>query len=242
MAKILAANLKSNLTFPQIESYFNTLDAALENPGKKENIFVFPPSFALSLGARFFTLGAQNAYGAKSGAYTGEITQEGLESHQIKTNMLGHSERRGLGESQDFIAQKFRFYKQAGFKIIYCIGESLQVRQSGQRAIEEFLDSELLGIDLDYTHLIVAYEPIWAIGTGISAKIEDIEPIFSFLRAKMQADLLYGGSVNENNLAEILAIKNASGVLIGSAALRVESFLKMIHFTFKENACCYQKS
>ena len=227
MKKIIAANFKSNLSIQEIKQYFKTLDSSF-NPSKDIEAIIFPPAFALGLEAINFSLGAQNAYGAKNGAFTGELTLDGLASLGINCVMLGHSERRAMGEDQKLLTDKFNFYKDAGFKIVYCIGEDLNTRQKGQVSIESMLSCQLDGISLDYDGLIIAYEPIWAIGSGVSAEASDIESIHHFLRQKTNLALLYGGSVNDSNLKEILNIPNVNGALIGSAALKVENFLKML--------------
>ncbi len=227
MKKIIAANFKSNLSIQEIKQYFETLDSNFISSKDVEAI-IFPPAFALGLEAANFSLGAQNAYGAQNGAFTGELTLDGLASLGINCVMLGHSERRAMGEDQELLAQKFSFYQNAGFRIVYCVGEDLKTRQKGQVSIESMLASQLDGISLDYDGLIIAYEPIWAIGSGVSAEVSDIKPIHEFLRQKTSLPLLYGGSVKDSNLKEILNIPNVNGALIGSAALKVENFLKML--------------
>ena len=227
MKKIIAANFKSNLTYGEIQNYFNILDSNLKIP--QENIFIFPPALALQIPVKNFIKGTQNAYPQNNGAFTGEITLEMLQDIAIKTILIGHSERRFLlAETQEFCKEKFQFFKKAGFKILYCIGEGLEIREKGKSFIEDFLQSQLNGIDLDYPDLIIAYEPIWAIGTGVSASLEDISEVHSFLRSKTDKPLLYGGSVNEKNIADILGLDLVDGVLIGSASLDIQNFIHMI--------------
>lgn len=225
---ILAANFKSNLVLSDIREYFETLDSYLfEKP--KEDIYIFPSNFALQEKIKNFSIGVQNAYCALNGAFTGEITLEALRDFGIKNILIGHSERRNIfGENQKMCAKKFDFFAKEGFNIFYCIGESLEIRQQGQEAIEKFLSTQFEGIDLEYANLVVAYEPVWAIGTGVSAKIEEIKQTHNFLKSKVDRPLLYGGSVQLQNIKEILGIDEVDGVLVGSAALDVSNFIKMI--------------
>lgn len=224
--KILAANFKSNLTLPKIKDYFSKLDSKIL---EGDEVCVFPPFFGMSERAERFSIGVQNAYPAQKGAFSGEITLEALQDFGIDSILIGHSERRNLlGESQEFCAQKFEFFAKQGFRIFYCIGESLEVRERGRGAIEEFLASQFEGIDTNYKNLIIAYEPIWAIGSGVSAQASEIEERHAYLRSLVSCPLLYGGSVQVGNLEEILRIKNVDGVLVGSAALEVENFIKML--------------
>ena len=160
---------------------------------------------------------------------TGEIAHEQLEEFGIKTILIGHSERRiVLKESQEFIAKKYNFYKDAGFEIVYCIGEPKEVRVEGIEAVLEYLLRQFEDIDIDYEKLIVAYEPVWAIGTGLSATPEDIKETLAYLRKKISKPLLYGGSVKVENVADILNIDNCDGVLVGTASWKVDDFCQMI--------------
>jgi len=176
-----------------------------------------------------FTIGAQNAYPTQNGAYTGEIGVEQLEEFGIKTILIGHSERREhLGESQEKVAQKFSFFKEQGYEILYCIGEPLEIREKGDEFVMEYLLAQFDGIDIGYKKLTIAYEPIWAIGTGRSATVEEIASTHEALKKTVQKPLLYGGSVNAANIEEITSIRGVDGVLVGSASLNVDNFLQMI--------------
>ncbi|WP_317363459.1 triose-phosphate isomerase [Campylobacter helveticus] len=220
---IYAANLKCNHTRASFELYLKALNEALKD--KDENVFVFPPSVAFSQKESFFTQGTQNFYPCINGAFTGEIGKEHLDEFGIKCVLIGHSERR-IFENEVLIKAKFDFAKEQGWQIFLCIGEDLKTKQDNQT--KDFLKKQLENLDLTYENLVIAYEPIYSIGTGLSAKNEDIEEVLAFLRTLTKAPLLYGGSVNENNIKEITKIKNCGGVLIGSAALKVENFIKMI--------------
>ncbi|MCR2066799.1 triose-phosphate isomerase [Campylobacter helveticus] len=220
---IYAANLKCNHTRASFELYLKALNEALKT--QNENVFVFPPSVAFSQKESFFTQGTQNFYPCINGAFTGEIGKEHLDEFGIKCVLIGHSERR-IFENEVLIKAKFDFAKEQGWQIFLCIGEDLKTKQDNQT--KDFLKKQLENLDLTYENLVIAYEPIYSIGTGLSAKNEDIEEVLAFLRTLTKAPLLYGGSVNENNIKEITKIKNCGGVLIGSAALKVENFIKMI--------------
>jgi len=227
---IYASNFKTNNTRVYTKEYIKTLNDFILKSGIKDDVYVFPTATSLDKIEEIssnITIGAQNAYPTQKGSYTGEIGLEQLDEFDIKTILIGHSERREiLKESQEFIAQKFHFFKEHGFKIIYCIGETKEIRDDSKTM--EYLWSEFDGIDLEYEKLIVAYEPIWAIGTGVSAKKEDIDEVLSALRSKVKAPLLYGGSVKSSNIKEIISIKDCDGVLIGSASWKVESFCEII--------------
>ena len=110
--------------------------------------------------------------------------------------MIGHSERREiLGESQEFIAKKFAFFQEHSFNIIYCIGEPLEIREQGEDAVMEYLLAQFEGIDISYNDFVIAYEPIWAIGTGRSATTKEINSTHNALKQSINRPILYGGSV-----------------------------------------------
>ncbi|MBK1964545.1 triose-phosphate isomerase [Campylobacter novaezeelandiae] len=225
---ILAANLKCNHTRFTFKLYADQLNRLSWD--KNNEIIVFPPSIAFLEQDLNFTQGAQNFYPCTNGAYTGEIGKEHLDEFGIKCVLIGHSERRKF-ENDNLIKEKFDFAKKYGFKIIFCIGEDLQTKKENKT--NEFLHNQLKNIDLNYNELIIAYEPIYSIGSGISADLKDIENVLNFLNSLSKAKLLYGGSVNENNIAQILNINHCDGVLIGTAALKIENFIKLI----KDNSC-----
>jgi triosephosphate isomerase len=205
------------------------LNEKLSAKRSEDSVYLFPPATALNSYEGDFTVGAQNAYPAQNGAYTGEIGVEQLEEFGIKTILIGHSERREhLRESQEIVAQKFTFFKEQGFEIIYCIGEPLEIREKGDEAVIEYLLAQFDGIDISYKDLIVAYEPIWAIGTGRSATVEEITSTHTSLKQTVQKPLLYGGSVKPGNIKEITGIRGVDGVLVGSASLDAENFATMI--------------
>jgi triosephosphate isomerase len=222
---IYAANFKTNHTRATTKAYVDALGKHIDGLSEHDSVYLFPPLTALDTYKGSFTVGVQNAYPIQSGAVTGEIGVEQLKEFGVNTILIGHSERRELvGETQDIVAQKFAFFKEQGFEILYCIGEPLEVRQQGDEAVEAYLLAQFEGIDTNYTKLMVAYEPIWAIGTGVSATVEQISSTHKMLKAIVDKPLLYGGSVKPDNIAEIRSIKDVDGVLVGSASLTVESF------------------
>jgi triosephosphate isomerase len=228
---IYAANFKMNHTRASTKNYLEELENLLEDFSldAKDEIFIFPPATALLESSKKVTIGAQNAYPAKSGAFTGEIGLSQLEEFKIKTILIGHSERRELlKETQEEIAKKFDFFKKEDFKIIYCIGEPLSIREQGKEAVFEYLWRQFEGIQTEYENLIIAYEPIWAIGTGKSATIEDIDSVCKELKKKVSSPILYGGSVNSKNISSLKSLESVDGVLVGSASLEARSFFELI--------------
>ena len=198
---IIAANLKTNLTRKQTRLYVNELETYIKQNNIKQDILVFPATSSLDIHSGKVVLGAQNAYPTQNGAFTGEI---------------------GLDQLEEF--------KDLGFKIIYCVGEPLEKREAGKEEMMKYIASQYEGIDTSYENLIIAYEPVWAIGTGLTPTLEDIELIHTDLKEKSHAPLLYGGSVKVTNAKEVLELKNVDGILVGSAALYSEHFCTMIQF------------
>ena len=226
---IFAANFKMNHTRVSTWNYVHELRDRIVEAEIGHDVYVFPPATALMGSHRPVTIGAQNAYPEMHGAYTGEIGMEQLGEFGINTLLIGHSERRMLmEESQERVAEKYTFFAERNYEIIYCIGEPIEVREQGDEAVEAYLLEQLVGIDTRYGRLIVAYEPIWAIGTGRAATVEEIAGTHAMLRRFIDAPLLYGGSVKPDNIEAIAAIDNVDGVLVGSASLEVESFFAMM--------------
>jgi len=227
---IYAANFKTNHTRKSTELYIAELNEKLRAKNPEDKVYIFPPSTALDSYEGDFTLGTQNAYSAHNGAYTGEIGVEQLDEFNIKTILIGHSERREyMAETQEKIAQKFAFFEEQNFEIIYCIGEPLHIREKGFESVMKYLLAQFDGIDISYDNLIVAYEPIWAIGTGRSATVEEISNTHRALKKAInEKPLLYGGSAKPANIKEITSIAGVDGVLVGSASLDAESFSQMV--------------
>lgn len=228
---IIASNFKTNYTRGATKAFIKEIQAFVANITSKQQVRIFAPFTALDCfdEVAHLKVGAQNFYPVQNGSFTGEIGFEQLEEFGIDTVLIGHSERRHiLKESQNFIAQKYDFAKAREVEIIYCIGEPQEIRMQGIDAIMSYLWEQFEGIDIHYDKLIIAYEPVWAIGTGLTASLEDIEEVLTRLRDKLSAPLLYGGSVKVENIDAILHVKACDGVLVGTASWNEKAFCEMI--------------
>jgi triosephosphate isomerase len=227
---IIAANFKTNHTRVSTVNYIMTLNSFINDNNITENVIVFPPATALDgFESPYLNIGAQNAYPVDSGAYTGEIGVDQLEEFGLKTILIGHSERRHiLNESQEEIAHKFNFFKSKGYKIVYCVGEPERVYNQGFGETLKYINSQFEGIDTEYENLVIAYEPVWAIGTGKVAKPEDISKVHDQIKNISTKPIIYGGSVSIANSKEILSINNVDGVLVGSASLDIGDFCEIV--------------
>ena len=200
--------------------------------------FVYIPQAAELLASSGVALGAQNCSQHSSGAYTGEIAAPMLKEFGCKYVILGHSERRSIyNESNDEIVQKFIAVKSAGLIPILCVGELLTEREAGktEAVVAEQLDAVLnvAGIE-QIENSVIAYEPVWAIGTGVTATPEQAQEVHAFIRHRLatknatiaeKTQILYGGSVKPDNAAELFAKSDIDGGLIGGASLEADSFL-----------------
>lgn len=233
---ILCANFKANKTRQETRAYMAVVESFVSANDISDTVIVFPPFTALEHDPRNVLIGVQNAYPVINGAYTGEIALEQLDEFGIKTILIGHSERRHvIGETQEQVAAKFRFFAEQGFVIVYCVGEPLEIREAGNEVLMAYIEKQFEGIDLSYPDLILAYEPVWAIGTGLTPSNRDIEVLHGALREKTSAPLLYGGSVKVENIGEIMVLENVDGVLVGSAALSANDFCEMIALSAELN-------
>ncbi|WP_323664919.1 triose-phosphate isomerase [Aliarcobacter butzleri] len=231
---IIASNFKTNHTRKSTTLFVNEVNNFLEKNKISNEVYIFPTSTSLN---HFETvpnlmIGVQNAYPTTSGSFTGEIGTFQLNEFEIKTILIGHSERRHiLGETQETITKKYEFYKNLGYKIIYCIGEPLEIKKQGIEKTLEYIYEQFIGIDVNYSNLILAYEPVWAIGTGVTATIDDIKNVHNAIKQKINKPLLYGGSVKVENVREICQIENVDGALIGTASWKVEDFIEILENT-----------
>jgi triosephosphate isomerase (TIM) len=231
---IIASNFKTNHTRKSTALFINEVNDYLKEKNISNEVYVFPTatSFDCFNTVSNFIVGTQNAYATASGSYTGEIGTSQLDEFEIKTILIGHSERRHiLGESQEEIAKKYEFYKELGYKIIYCIGEPLEVKNQGIEKTLEYIYEQFVGIDTNYENLILAYEPVWAIGTGVTATNDDIKNVHNAIKATIAKPLLYGGSVKVENVREICKIPNVDGALIGTASWKKEDFIQILENT-----------
>ncbi len=231
---IIASNFKTNHTRKSTAVFIEEVNTFLKEKNITNEVLVFPTATSLDSFNTVpnLTVGAQNAYATQKGSFTGEIGTEQLDEFNIKTILIGHSERRHiLGESQDEIAKKFNFYKELGYTIVYCIGEPLEVKEQGIEQTLEYIYEQFVGIDTNYENLILAYEPVWAIGTGVTATNDDIKVVHSAIKEKISKPLLYGGSVKVANVHEICSLDGVDGALIGTASWLVEDFKQIIENT-----------
>jgi triosephosphate isomerase (TIM) len=231
---IIASNFKTNHTRKSTALFVNEVNDYMKENNISSEVYVFPTATSLDSFNTVpnFSIGAQNAYPIVAGSFTGEIGTSQLDEFGIKTILIGHSERRHiLGETQNKIAKKYEFYKELGYKIIYCIGEPLEVKNRGLEQTLEYIYEQFNEIDTKYENLILAYEPVWAIGTGVSATNDDIKIIHSAIKEKISKPLLYGGSVKVENVREICQIPNVDGALIGTASWKTEDFIQILENT-----------
>ncbi len=248
MRTLVAANWKMNKTRAEARSTAHDLATILGGAPDNRDVVVFAPFTALEATkegldrAPGVFLGAQDVYPAESGAFTGEISPAMLQDVGCAWVLTGHSERRHvLGETPDFVGKKTAFALQQGLSVILCIGETLAERKAGKLDSVLWLQLEKglagLGPDADFSRLAVAYEPVWAIGTGQTASDEDIRMVHTLVRELLSSLLgsngigiriLYGGSVKPSNAKAILALDNVNGLLVGGASLQAQSFADIV--------------
>ncbi len=228
---IVASNFKTNHTRKTTREFVAKVDEFVNSSKSTVQTKIYPTATSLDhFGCdESIKIGVQNFYPTLCGSFTGEIGFEQLEEFGVQSLLVGHSERRHiLKESDELVVKKFEFAKKQEAEILYCVGEPKEVREAGIDAVMVYLWEQFVGIDLEYDRLVVAYEPVWAIGSGLSASSDDIKEVLKRLREKIEKPLLYGGSVKVSNIGEILDIENCDGVLVGTASWRVEDFIQMI--------------
>ena len=174
---------------------------------------------------------AQNVHWAAEGAFTGEVSAPMLQELGVVGAIVGHSERRQyFGETDESVARRTAGALEHGLRVIACVGESLEERESGEMELVLRLQIEAIAEAADgHAGLVIAYEPVWAIGTGRTATPEQARDVHAFVKGVIEAPVLYGGSVKPENAAELLAQPGVDGALVGGASLDVESFTAICH-------------
>jgi triosephosphate isomerase len=242
---LIIANWKMYKTLHEAEDFIKKTTPAVEKSGAEIALavpFTLIREVSKAAAATPIRVGAQNMNDASEGAFTGEVSALMLKDAGASFVLLGHSERRGyFQESDAFINRKVRRALSEGLQVILCIGESYEDHNEGK--IREKLASQILGsleeIDSKYfSNIVIAYEPVWAIGTGKAATSEEVSEESDVIReiiaekwgkeVSLSLKVLYGGSVSPDNAKTYLSKKNINGLLIGSASLNVDSFGKII--------------
>jgi triosephosphate isomerase (TIM) len=246
--QIAAANWKMNLTRQQGETLLNALvtaDISLEET--QQAVFAVPfPYLEMAINIiqhkKNFGIAAQNCSNKKSGAYTGEVSAEMLKSMNISYCLVGHSERREyFGETNQVLADKVDLCLSNNLTPIFCCGEALQMRELNQQNpfVEQQLRESLFHLSADaLLQIIIAYEPIWAIGTGKTASTAQAQEMHAHIRSVLKnqygdtvasaISILYGGSVKASNARELFASKDVDGGLVGGSSLVAAEFIEII--------------
>ena len=246
---LIAGNWKMHLKVAEAMDLARQIASASEGLRDRQ-VMVAPPFTALAQVARVLEgsgvlLGAQNVAWKEQGAFTGEISPTMLRDCGVAMAIVGHSERRHIfREDNGMINQRLLGALHHGLLPVLCVGETLDERQAGKTftVLEEQLCEGIEGVDREQvTRLVVAYEPVWAIGTGQTASKEQAQEAHGFLRGLLgdlfeknladQIRILYGGSVKPENVDSLMAQPDIDGALVGGAALQAESFARIIHFT-----------
>jgi len=234
-----------NKTNPEAEEFVNELLPLIKGADQVEvvlcPVYTCLDRMGVKLNGTGLKLGAQNLFWEEKGAYTGEISATMLKHVGCTHVIIGHSERRQiLGETDVVINWKVKAALDAALIPILCVGETLQERENhlALDRVQEQLSRALKDISLADRKLVIAYEPVWAIGTGVNASPDDAQEMIAFIRASLaklydrelaeSIQILYGGSVKDENIAEFLAEEDVDGALVGGASLIVDSFARIV--------------
>jgi triosephosphate isomerase len=246
--QVAAANWKMNGNYQQAETLLNeVLNANIELKSNQQVVFAVPFPFLIRtneiLGQRAnYAIAAQNCHEKPSGAYTGEVSAEMLKSIGITYCIIGHSERREyFAETNKQLAEKTDILLKNNLTPIFCCGEPLQIREAGtqDQHVETQISESLFHLSPDeVSRIIIAYEPIWAIGTGKTATTQQAQDMHAYLRKVLEKKygtevasripILYGGSVKANNAAELFGSPDVDGGLVGGASLVAQDFIQII--------------
>ncbi len=228
--KIIACNLKMNLMPSEVPKYLEDMQ------GIKNEVLMFPPSIYIDNFVKAgFTTGSQDIGIAEKGAYTGDISITQLKELGIKYSIVGHSERRTYHIDDRFVNKKIELCIENGIYPILCVGETHEENISGDTLKICYKEIDSAFIDNEIKDLIISYEPIWSIGTGIIPSNEFIEDIASNIKKYvynkygLEVRVLYGGSVSDENIEKLEKIESIDGYLIGGCSLSPESMKKIVH-------------
>ena len=219
---LIAGNWKMHKTVGQTEEF-----AAVFSPPEGVDVVVCPPYTALGAAVESgLATYAQNVHWADEGAFTGEVAAPMLLELGVRGAIVGHSERRQyFGETDETVARRALAALEAGLNVIACVGESEEERDAGQMELVVRLQVESLADAVGaHDRLAIAYEPVWAIGTGKTATPEQAQEAHRFIRTLLEVPVLYGGSVKPENAEELLRLPDVDGALVGGASLDMESF------------------
>ncbi len=236
---VIAGNWKMNMTCAQAKQYMSEFLPLVKNSPEDRKIVLAPPFTALSTLSELISehkvnLSSQNVHWEDSGAFTAEISPMMLIEHQVQYAIVGHSEpRKYFSESDEQINRRAISAQSHGLIPIVCVGESIEQRERGEaeRVIRRQVEQGLEGTNLDY--LIVAYEPIWAIGTGKTCEAQEANRICGLIRGwagSNQLIIQYGGSVKPTNIDEIMSMPDIDGVLVGGASLDAKGFARIANY------------
>jgi len=229
MRHLIAGNWKMHGEMSWVDKSAQFAELMPASEREHLDILICPPAlFIAPMAASCFEanihLGAQNCHADESGAHTGEVSAGMVKSAGANFVIVGHSERRAGGETDADVAAKAIAAAKQGLKPIICVGESLDIRKAGEA--ENVVSTQIkASVPEDLTDYVLAYEPIWAIGTGMTATVEDIKAMHAVIRDIVgpTVRILYGGSVKPANAKEVLSTENVNGALIGGASLEMES-------------------
>jgi triosephosphate isomerase len=232
---LFVANWKMNMTRGEAAAYARELDGILRTADPESELVLAPPYTALDAArdpAGRWSLAGQNVASEVSGAYTGEVSAKMLADAGCRYAIVGHSERRRLfGEDAAILARKLARVREAGLTPIYCLGETEEEREEDLTAATLITQVETLAADPPDAPLVVAYEPVWAIGTGKAATVEDAGSarvhLASLLSHRRDVRILYGGSVTPENCRALLEDARVDGFLIGGASLKAHAFARI---------------
>ena len=246
---IIAANWKMNKTLEEARQFAHNLLQRCPDPGTVEAVIAAPFTALSALQDRLraapFHLAAQDLFWESAGAYTGEISAAMLVDVGCSHVIIGHSERRqGFGETDAVVDRKVSAALQAGLQPIVCVGETLDERQAGQTfdTLRRQMQNSLASCSADaMPRVVLGYEPLWAIGTGVSATPQQAQEAHRYLRdlltqgwgteAAEAVRIQYGGSVNPGNITALMAEKDIDGALVGGASLDVDSFIQLLTYS-----------